>query len=127
MAKAYFINATPTDVKNVLNVGAQNELKPISVGAGGTSVIGTAWGAAIAAFPNKNVFSGDGKDNEVLFSSEQSGSTRRYKITSKVSTVLDLYFFMFEDTIVGEDQTGSSKGITISKGETLKTSLFAKE
>ena len=124
MAKAYFINATPTDVKNVLNVGDQHALAPISVNAAGTAVTGTSWGATISAFPNKNVFSGDGKENEVLFSSEQSGITRKYKITSKVSTVLDLYFFMFEDTIVGEDQTGSSAGITITKGETLKTSLF---
>jgi hypothetical protein len=127
MAKAYFINATPTDVRTVLNVGDQHPLAPISVATDGAAVKGPSWAAAISAFPNKNVFSGDGKDNEVLFSSEQSGVTRRYKITSKVSTVLDLYFFMFEDTIVGEDQTGSSAGITITKVETLKTSLFDKE
>ena len=124
MAKAYFINATPTTVKAVLNSGDQHKLDPISVAAGGNAVTGTAWGAAISAFPNKDVFSGDGKDNELLFSSEQSGTTRRYKITSKVSTVLDLYFFMFEDSIIGEDQTGSSAQITITKVETLKTSLF---
>lgn len=126
MGKAYFINATPTDVKNVLNVGDQKPLAPISVNATGTAVTGTSWAATISAFPNKNVFSGgpDGQKNEVLFSSEQSGVTRRYSIKSTVSTTLDLYFFMFEDTIVGEDQTGSSAGITITKGETLKSSLF---
>lgn len=124
MAKAYFINATPTKVRNHLNAGDQHKLDPISVNAAGTGVTGTAWAAPISAFPAQDVFSGDGKDNEVLFSSEQSGTTRRYKITSKVSTVLDLYFFMFEDSIVGEDQTGSSAAITITKIETLKTSLF---
>jgi hypothetical protein len=31
---------------------------------------------------------------------------------------------MFEDSIVGEDNTGSSAGITITKVETMKTSLF---
>ncbi len=124
MAKAYFINATPTNVRNHLNAGDQHKLGPISVNAAGNAVTGTAWAATISAFPAQDVFSGDGKDNEVLFSSEQSGTTRRYKITSKVSTVLDLYFFMFEDSIVGEDQTGSSSGITITKIETLKTSLF---
>jgi hypothetical protein len=124
MAKAYFINATPTNVRTHLNAGDQHKLGPISVAAEGKAVTGTAWAAAISAFPNQDVFAGDGKDNEVLFSSEQSGTTRRYKITSKVSTVLDLYFFMFEDTIVGEDQTGSSSQITITKIETLKTSLF---
>jgi hypothetical protein len=41
-----------------------------------------------------------------------------------VSTVLDLYFFMFEDTIVGEDQTGASDKITITKHDSLNTSLF---
>jgi hypothetical protein len=124
MAKAYFINATPTNVRTHLNAGDQHKLAPISVAAGGASVTGTAWAATISAFPAADVFSGDGKDNEVLFSSEQSGTTRRYKITSKVSTVLDLYFFMFEDSIVGEDQTGSSAAITITKVETLNTSLF---
>ena len=98
MAKAYFINATPTNVRTHLNAGDQHKLAPISVAASGAAVTGTAWAATIAAFPKEDVFSGDGKDNEVLFSSEQSGTTRRYKITSKVSTVLDLYFFMFEDS-----------------------------
>jgi hypothetical protein len=126
MAKAYFVNGTPTNVKVVLNSGDQHKLDPISVNAGATAVTGPTWAAAISAFPNKDVFSGgpDGKENEVLFSSEQSGITRRYKIVSKVSTVLDLYFFMFEDSIVGEDQTGASGQITITKSETLKTSLF---
>ena len=127
MAKAYLINATPTNVKAVLNGGDQQKLAPISVNAAGNAVTGTAWGAVIKAFPAPDVFSGDGKDNELLFSSEQSGTTRRYKISSKVPTVLDLYFFMFEDSIVGEDNTGSSAQITITKIETLTTSLFAKE
>lgn len=126
MAKAYFINATPTKVRAVLNAGDQHKLDPISVAAAGNAVTGTAWGATISAFPAPDVFAGDSKENEVLFSSEQSGSTRKYKITSKVSTVLDLYFFMFEDSIVGEDNTGSSAGITITKVETLATSLFEK-
>jgi hypothetical protein len=124
MAKAYFINATPTNVRTHLNAGDQHKLAPISVAAGGAAVTGTAWAATISAFPAGDVFGAEGKDNEVLFSSEQSGTTRRYKITSRVSSVLDLYFFMFEDTIVGEDQTGSSAAITITKVETLKTSLF---
>jgi hypothetical protein len=124
MAKAYFINATPTNVKAVLNGGDQHKLAPISVAAGGAAVTGTAWAATISAFPSPDGFSGDGKDNEVLFSSEQSGTTRRYKITSKVPTVLDLYFFMFEDSIVGEDNTGSSAQITITKVQTLSSSLF---
>ena len=127
MAKAYFINGTPTNVKATLNGGDQHKLGPISVNAAGNAVTGTAWAATISAFSSPDGFAGDGKDNEVLFSSEQSGTTRRYKITSKVSTVLDLYFFMFEDSIVGEDQTGSSTGITIEKSATLNTSLFDTE
>lgn len=127
MAKAYFINATPTKVRIQLNVGDQQKLDPISVNAAFNAVTGTAWAANISAFVNQNVFGGDGKDNELLFSSEQSGTTRRYKITSKVPTILDLYFFMFEDSIVGEDNTGASGQITITKVETLTTSLFAKE
>jgi hypothetical protein len=127
MAKAYFVNATPTNVKAVLNGGDQHKLAPISVGSGGAAVTSPAWGAAISANISPDGFSGDGKENELLFSSEQSGTTRKYKITSKVSTVLDLYFFMFEDSIVGEDQTGSSASITITKLATLSTSLFAKE
>ncbi|MGD2114033.1 MAG: hypothetical protein PVG07_03210 [Acidobacteriota bacterium] len=123
MAKAYFINSTPTNVKVVLNGGDQHKLDPISVSAQGTAVTGPAWAADIKAFPSPDVFSGDGKDNEVLFSSEQSGKTRRYSIESTVSVTLDLYFFMFEDTIIGEDQTGSSKDIKIVKVETLDEEL----
>lgn len=123
MAKAYFINGTPTNVKVVLNGGAQNKLAPISVSSGGDAVTAPAWAAEIKAFPSLDIFSGDGKDNEVLFSSEQSGKTRRYSISSTVSTTLNLYFFMFEDSIVGEDQTGSSQGISIVKVETLDTEL----
>ena len=124
MAKAYFINGTPTNVRNTLNGGDQHKLAPISVTGGGSAVSGPAWSVTISAFPAPDVFGGDGKDNELLYSSEQSGKTRRYTITSRASTTLDLYFFMFEDTIVGEDQTGSSAGITITKVETLNTSLF---
>lgn len=124
MAKAFFINATPTNVKNVLNGGDQHKLAPISFNAAGTAVTGPAWAAPISAFPSPDGFSGDGKSNEVLFSSEQSGTTRKYTITSTVPTVLDLYFFMFEDSIVGEDSTGASDKITITKGPTLQTSLF---
>ena len=127
MAKAYFINATPTNVKAVLNGGDQHKLAPISVAAGGAAVTGTAWGATISAFVNPDGFGGDGKENELLFSSEQSGKTRRYTITSKVSTVLDQYFFMFEDSIVGEDQTGASDKITITKLPALSSSLFDKK
>lgn len=117
MAKAYFINATPTNVKTTLNGGDQHKLAPISVGADDASVTGTAWAAEIKSNKAPDVFGAslqDSPDNEVLFSSEQSGITRRYTITSTVSNVLDLYFFMFEDTIIGEDQTGSSKGIHIT-------------
>jgi hypothetical protein len=126
MAIAYFVNATPTEVKTVLNGGDQHKLAPISAGADKKSVTGTAWGAKIETHKTADVFgssSGEPVANEVLFSSFQSGITRRYTVTSTVSNVLDLYFFMFEDTIVGEDQTGSSKGITISKLTSLHQEL----
>lgn len=127
MGKAYFINATPTKVRTHLNAGDQHKLDPLSVNAAGTAVTGTAWAAPIDANRGEDIFGGDGNNNEVLFSSEQSGKTRRYNITSTVSTTLDLYFFMFEDSIVGEDQTGASDKITITKQPTLSTSLFDKE
>lgn len=116
MATAYFINATPTTVKVVLNGGDQNKLDPLSVDQCGTSISVPAWGATISAFKEPNVFAGgpDQVENEVLYSSEQSGKTRRYTIVSTVSNTLDLYFFMFEDSIQGEDQTGSSDNITIT-------------
>lgn len=121
MAKAYFINASPTEVKVTLNAGAQNPLAPISVNSDGTAVSGPAWAAEINARPDANVFGGDMHENELLFVSKQGAATRRYSITSKVSTVLDLYFFMFEDTIVGEDATGDSSGITITLVNRLDT------
>jgi hypothetical protein len=124
MAKAYFINSTPTNVKIVLNGGDQQKLAPVSVLSGGTAVSSPAWGALISSFVNPNVFSGgDGNENELLYSSEQSGKTRRYAISSTVSNVLDLYFFMFEDSIVGEDQTGSSDNIIIKLSKTTQGEL----
>jgi hypothetical protein len=116
MANAYFINGTPTEVKIVLNSGDQNKLEPISVASSQDSISAPAWAASISAFPAPNVFAGgpDAQVNELTYSSTQSGKTRRYNITSTVSNTLDLYFFMFEDSIQGEDQTGSSAGITIT-------------
>jgi hypothetical protein len=118
MATAYFINGTPTTVKITLNGGDQRSLLSISVAQDKKSVTGPAWGAVIAANKAPDIFGSDNAgsvENEFLFSSSQSGITRRYRIVSTVSNVLDLYFFMFEDTIIGEDQTGSSKQITITK------------
>lgn len=123
MAKAYFINSTPTNVKVQLNGGDLHKLAPISVSPSGNSISAPAWAAEIKAFKGPDVFGGDDNDNEVLFSSEQSGRTRRYSIKSTFSTTLDLYFFMFEDTIVGEAQTGASDKITIKLETTLQTEL----
>lgn len=125
MATAYFINASPTDVKVTLNTGDQNKLNPMSVAGDGKSVSAPAWGADIQSLPAQDKFGGGGNNNELLYVSEQSGITRRYNITSTVSTVLDLFFFLFEDSIVGEDQTGSSSGITIELKETVSTAVLA--
>ena len=124
MATAYFINSTPTDTKVQLNTGDLEKLAPMSVASDKQSISAPAWGAEISAFVAPGQFAGDGKENEVLYSSQQSGTTRRYKIKSTVSTTLDLYFFLFEDTIVGEDQTGSSSGIQIEHIETLTSELM---
>ncbi|MEI2387734.1 hypothetical protein [Breoghania sp. JC706] len=126
MGKAYFINATPTNVKIVLNGGDQHALAPISVSPTADSVTGTSWAADIKANKAPDIFGASQQaspDNELLFNSEQSGITRRYTISSTVSNVLDLYFFMFEDTIIGEDSTGSSKGISISPPVSREGSL----
>jgi hypothetical protein len=126
MATAYFVNGTPTNVKVVLNAGDQNALAPISIASDKKSVTGPSWGAKIDASKGPDVFgssSGETIANELLYSSKQSGITRRYTVKSTVSNVLDLYFFLFEDILVGEDQTGSSKGIAIEKLSTLHHEL----
>lgn len=123
MATAYFINATPTDVTVQLNAGDLHKMAPMTVSAGNTSISAPAWGATIQTFRAPDKFAGDNNENEFLFSSPQSGKTRRYTISSKVSTTLNLFFFMFEDSIVGEDQTGSSAGITIKLLETMNKTL----
>jgi hypothetical protein len=112
MASAYFINAGPTNLQVGLNAGPPNSLLPIVVG---TDVVSApAWPASIESFAEPNVFSGKGNANEVLFITEQSPNTLRFIITSTVSTILDLYFFMSADSIVGWDQTGSTYGIVIN-------------
>lgn len=123
MATAYFINATPTDVTIQLNAGDLHKMTPMTVDPAGTSVSSPAWGATVGTFRAPDQFAGDNNDNELLFSSPQHGKTRRYSIKSTVSTVLNLFFFMFEDSIVGEDQTGSSAGIEITLLETRDGSL----
>lgn len=129
MATAYFINGTPTTVKILLNGGDQQNLDPISVDASGKAVKGPAWGASISAFTNPNVFGANGKQNQLVVRSEQSPGFNTYIIESSFASVLNLYFFIFEDTIVGEDQTGASGQIKITRisGETIESLAQAGE
>ncbi|MEM7586879.1 MAG: hypothetical protein AAF560_26045, partial [Acidobacteriota bacterium] len=111
MATAYFINASPVKVTITLNGGRQHDLDAISVADDGKAIKGPAWGAAIEEFPAREVLGGGRRENEFTFRG-QIGTTK-YHIYSSVPIVRNLYFFMFEDRIVGEDDNGNTKDITI--------------
>lgn len=114
LGNAYFVNASPTEIRLTLNGGLQVKLDPISVNSAGNAVTGPAKKFAISANKGEDVFGGNGVSNEITVRTTQTGRTAVYTIESKVPTTLDLYFFMFEGSVVGEDQTGSSSGIKIT-------------
>ena len=113
LGTAYFVNGSPTEIKLTLNGGDQFKLAPMSVSSEGKAVSGPAKSFPISANKGEDTFGGNDAHNELTVRTEQRGTTFTYTIQSDVPTTLDLYFFMFEGTVVGEDQTGASNKIKV--------------
>lgn len=114
MANAFFLNATPYIIAVNLNTSLQNQTltPPISVGAESATL--AAWPALIASSPRPGEFGGNNWQNLLLVISEGSSSYMVWDIRSSVSVLLNLYFYILGDQVVGMDATGSTGDIVVS-------------
>ncbi|MCG7561327.1 MULTISPECIES: hypothetical protein [Pseudoalteromonas] len=121
MATASFINSTTNTIQVRLNDGELYTLEPFSVitsDAGQPSVIKSqAHPYPIKARDDRDVFGADNRNNTLVVTSDAAASSSRYTITTNNTRLLNLnqYYFIFQDQVTGEDQTGSTDGIHISR------------
>lgn len=115
----YFGNS----ILDSVSVNVNNGLQGIVLGQRSTTKDGqqnvTAINCAAAQFPSgpnpdKGKFGTSGGTNLVTiqYASLESGSLN-YEVTISGLSGRDLYFYVFENTLVGQDDTGRSTGITI--------------
>ena len=116
MAKAYFGNAVLDDISvNINNALSSTVLsqRSSSAGAGGLQTIAmTAAPFDIKANPAKGQF-GSGGANRVTIQFGSQADPNQFDITVSNLTGQDLYFYVFENTLVGQNAQGSSYGIKI--------------
>ena len=119
MAYAYFINASPVSIAVNLNSNLEKNYMLKTYVAGDldenneTNIAFNCWAAEISAYPNTDVFGGDGQNNTlVVFRDGLSPIT--YTITSTESITLNLYFYITGETILGVNATGTTTGININ-------------
>ena len=115
LGKVYFVNASPTQLKLTLNGGPRKVIEPMSVNDNGTAVTGPAHKYNIGTNMAEDVFGANHNPNEITVRTELTGTTNIYTIRSTYPGTHDLYFFMFEGSVVGEDQDGESDDIKIEK------------
>jgi hypothetical protein len=123
MAKAYFGNA----VLDNISVNINNAITPTTLvqrasssGAGGLQTIAmTAAPFNIKANPAKGVF-GVGSSNRVTIQFETlRDAPNQFDVTVTNVSGQDLYFYVFENTLVGQNDVGTSVGIKIEMLETV--------
>ncbi|HEX8282670.1 MAG TPA: hypothetical protein VF588_04920 [Pyrinomonadaceae bacterium] len=123
MANAYFCNC----VADRITVGLNNQLAPTLVEARAPVAEGDTNSLPMATFPvtsagerESGVFRADaGNTVVIVFDSFREPAT--YEITVEESVAgHDLYFYVFEHTLVGQDQLGKAAGISIQAHETVK-------
>ena len=114
MSNAFFLNAQPYIIAVNLNTSLQNQILAPQISVAQESAILAAWKTPIATFPVQGQFGGNNQQNLLLVISEGSSSYKVWEIRSRVPVVLDLYFYILGDQVVGMDQTGSTGGIVVS-------------
>jgi len=125
MANAFFLNATPYIIAVNLNTSLQNQILAPPIAVAPESAILAAWQAPITARPFQGQFGGDNSQNLMLVISEGSSSYMVWDIHSSVPVVLDLYFYILGDQVVGMDATGWTGGIVVSgASKVVATQVF---
>jgi hypothetical protein len=115
MPTAYFGNS----VNDTISVNLNNELagrvlNPRALDQTKTNFLLPLASYAIKANKDKGVFGGSGTLNKVTIQFTGLADETRYSIQiDNTVTGQDLYFYIFENTLVGQDQAGRSSGITI--------------
>lgn len=116
MPTAYFGNG----VNDTISVNLNNALGASTLTARALATPATTVNLPVAAFPikankDKGTFGGSGTVNSVTIQFTSLADPAQYKIqVDGTVTGQDLYFYVFENTIVGQDQAGRSSGVTIT-------------
>ena len=125
MANAFFLNATPYIIAVNLNTSLQNQILAPPISVAPESAILAAWKAPITAHPFQGQFGANNAQNLMLVISEGSSSYMVWDIHSSVSVVLDLYFYILGDQVVGMDATGFTDRIRVSAAsQVVATRVF---
>jgi hypothetical protein len=122
MADAMFLNCTPFE--GALNLNGNDTNQPTVAMPSIAPTIpptltlpGTIY--RISANKSGDTFGASSRNNEIenllIRFSSASGMPTFWFLKSTVSVALGLFFYMYDDTIVGVDQTGSSAGIATRK------------
>ena len=115
MATAYFGNS----VNDTISVNLNNELAGRVLNARALDGTKTNFLLPLTSYPikanqDKGVLGGAGALNKVAIQFTGLADEARYSIQlDNTVTGQDLYFYIFENTLVGQDQAGRSSGITI--------------
>jgi hypothetical protein len=115
MPTAYFGNS----VNDTISVNLNNELagrvlNPRALDATKTNFLLPLTSYPIKANKDKGVLGAAGAMNKVTIQFTGLADEARYSIQiDNTVTGQDLYFYIFENTLVGQDQAGRSSGITI--------------
>lgn len=111
MPTAYFCNTTTVSVALNLNDELQNhELGPGTIA---TDVDLPCWDAAVAANPAPGQLGTSDSTNVLVVFSEAGSGPLLFEVRVAQTASLDVYFYVFGDTVVGALSTGFTEGVTV--------------
>jgi hypothetical protein len=120
-ANAYFCNC----VADKISVSLNNQLSPTQVNARPVDPVGDTNNLPMVAFPltaerGGGKFSTEASNTVVInFGTIRDSGTFEISVEGSVAGS-DLYFYVFENTLVGQDRLGRAAGISIQAHETVK-------
>jgi hypothetical protein len=122
---AYFSNAVKDQISVNINNALQNILLDPRPGlvSGGVQTLAMATASFnIKANKDKGVFGSSDTNRVIIQFATVSNDPNQFDVTLSNLTGQNLYFYVFENTLVGQDEIGSSLGIKIEMLQTvLKT------
>lgn len=127
MANAYFCNC----VADTIAVGLNNQLSPTQVDSRTLDADGDTNNLPMAIFPittaverESGKFSADAANTLIVnFETFRDSATYQIAVDKNVADN-DLYFYVFENTLVGQDRVGKSAGISIQAHETISKKVI---